>query len=77
MPEKTSWPTALVPLGDLVLILFDCVPFFWLIPTSSATRQEIRRLWREEENIRSSFFSFLLTLIISLVLIILLIALNP
>lgn len=58
-------------LLDLLLILADSVPVFWLfrISPDSADREAIRKAWREEKSIRESFYSFLVCLTISLFLV--------
>jgi len=57
---------------DIVLMLFDCIPVFWLlriVPTSSEEHQEVRKLWKNEKSIRQSFYSFLSCLLTSVALI--------
>ena len=77
--EETPKRDVVFPLLDIVLMLFDCIPFFWffrVLPTSSAAHQEVRRLWKEEESIRNSFYSFVWSVATSVILIGILIAIN-
>lgn len=57
---------------DLLLIIFDCIPVFWITGTLTDTQREARKLWHREKSIRSSFYTFVGCLTTSGVLIVLL-----
>ena len=51
--------------ADLLLVLLDCIPFFWFfraLPEIPDACTEVRKRWREEASIRSCFYTWLVCL---------------
>ncbi|MGJ8674270.1 hypothetical protein, partial [Rubritalea sp.] len=50
------------PLLDILLLLLDCIPIFWLfrsVPFSSEARHDVKDQWRKDKSIRVCFYLFL------------------
>ncbi len=55
-PSKDDFTTSIL---DLILILLDCIPVFWLfraIPEAPSAYRAARETWRKEPSIRVMFW---------------------
>lgn len=68
--SKSDWTFA---GWDLILILLDCVPIFWLfraVPEIPSTYTAARDKWRSESSIRGCFYAWLVSLTVTVVAIV-------
>ena len=66
-PSKGDW---IFGGADLILILLDCFPLFWLfraIPEIPSTYTAARDKWRKEPSIRGCFYAWLISLTVTVV----------
>jgi ABC-type antimicrobial peptide transport system permease subunit len=71
--QKESEPTygdTIFSLLDLLLLLLDCIPLFWIfrdIPQAPSTYRLARETWRNQPTIRTMFWYSSISLVITLV----------
>jgi len=57
--ESATSVDAAMTILDLILMLFDCIPFFWIIraiPEAPSAYRSARETWRQNATVRSMFW---------------------
>jgi hypothetical protein len=66
---KLKRDDAAFALLDLLLMAFDCIPFFWLfraIPETPSAYRAARQAWRSQPTIRSMFWLSAAALVVTI-----------
>jgi hypothetical protein len=67
---KPSRDDIATSIADLILILLDCIPVFWLfraIPEAPSAYRAARETWRKEPSIRAMFWLSGASLVVTVV----------